>query len=98
MDILIEIFRNVLATFVSVGTLIVMFSRHLNKERLIHSKQISDIIDKTASKVFSNAQLEQRVKQLENQEKANQEYMRESFAKVNDRLDQIYSIVASMNK
>lgn len=98
MDILIEIFRNVFATFVSAGTLIVMFSKHLNKERLIHSKQISDIIDKTASKVFSNAQLEQRVKQLENQEKANQEYMRESFGKLNDRLDQIYSIVASMNK
>lgn len=98
MEIFFEILRNVVATFVSVGTLIVMFSRHLNKERIIHSKQISEIIDKTANKVFSNAQLEQRVKQLENQEKANQEYMRESFAKVNDRLDQIYSIVAGIKK
>jgi hypothetical protein len=98
MEILFELLRNLVATFVSVGTLIVMFSRHLNKERLLHSKQISDIIDKTASKVFSNAQLEQRVKQLESQEKANQEYMRESFAKVNDRLDQIYSIVAGIKK
>lgn len=98
MEILFEILRNVIATFVSVGTLVVMFSRHLNKERLIHSKQISDIIDKTASKVFSTAQLEQRVKQLESQEKANQEYMRESFAKLNDRLDQIYSIVAGIKK
>lgn len=98
MEIFFEILRNVVATFVSVGTLIVMFSRHLNKERIIHSKQISEIIDKTANKVFSNAQLEQRVKQLESQEKANQEYMRESFAKVNDRLDQIYSIVAGIKK
>lgn len=95
MDITLEIIKNILATSISAITLAVMFARYLNKERLHHAKIVSDIIDKTANKIFDTAGLEHRVKLLEKAEKENQEYMRESFAQVHARLDQIYSIIAS---
>ena len=73
----------------------IMFAKYLNKERLQHAKMISDIIDKTANQVYNTTALENRVKMLETAEKENQEYMRESFAQVHARLDQIYSIIAA---
>jgi hypothetical protein len=98
MDIIIESARNIFAIVVSVGTLAIMFFKYLNRERVYHARQVSDIIEKTATRVFSTTALEHRVKMLEETEKENQEYMRESFAQVNTRLDQIYSIIASLNK
>ena len=98
MEIVTETIRNIFAVFVSVGTLALMFFRYLNKERIHHARQVSEIIDKTATRVFSTTALEHRVKMLEKAEKENQEYMRESFAQINSRLDQIYSIMASLKK
>jgi hypothetical protein len=98
MDLIIETARNILAVIVSVGTLAIMFLRYLNRERLQHAKLVSEIIEKTAMRVFTTTALEHRVKMLEDAEKANQEYMRESFAQVNNRLDQIYSIIAALKK
>lgn len=95
MDITLELLKNILATSISAVTLAIMFARYLNKERLHHAKIVSEIIDKTANKVFDTASLEHRVKMLETAEKENKEYMRESFAQVHARLDQIYSIIAS---
>jgi hypothetical protein len=98
MEILVETLRNIFAVIVSVGTLAIMFMRYLNRERLQHAKQVSEIIEKTAMRVFTTTALEHRVKMLEDAEKANQEYMRESFSQLNSRLDQIYSIIASLKQ
>jgi len=98
MEIIIDSIKNVFAVIVSIGTLAIMFSRFLNKERLHHARQISEIIEKTALRVFSTTALEHRVKLLEDSEKENQEYMRESFSQLNNRLDQIYSIIAALKK
>lgn len=98
MEIIIESIRSVFAVIVSIGTLAIMFARYLNKERLHHARQISEIIEKTAMRVFSTTALEHRVKLLEEAEKENREYMRESFSQVNSRLDQIYSIIAALKK
>ena len=95
MDITLELIKNALASIISAATLAVMFARYLNKERVHHAKIVSDTIDKTATKVFDTASLEHRVKLLEKAERENQEYMRESFAQVHARLDQIYSIIAA---
>ena len=70
MDIVSELVKNIVTTLVSTVTIVVMFFRFLNKERLQHARQISEIIEKTASHVFNNASLEHRVKDLEAAEKA----------------------------
>lgn len=95
MDNNFELLRNVLAIIASSVTLGVIFHRALNKDRINHARQISEIIDKTVRQTFNLASLEERVKMLEKSEKENQEYMRESFAQVHARLDQIYSIIAA---
>ena len=98
MDIVSELVKNIVTTLVSTVTIVVMFFRFLNKERLQHARQISEIIEKTASHVFNNASLEHHVKDLEAAEKANVEYMKESFTQIHSRLDQIYSIIAGLKK
>lgn len=98
METNFEIVKNILAILLSSGTLFVMVARYMNKERIEHAKQISDIIQKAYGKTFDLTSLESRVKSLERSEKENQEYMKESFAQINSRLDQIYSIIASIQK
>jgi chorismate synthase len=93
-----ELLRTIFAVIASVSTLGAIFHRALNKERIGHARQITEIIDKSVSKTFNLSALEQRVNILEKAEKENQEYMRESFSQVHARLDQIYSIIASQNK
>lgn len=94
MDFLPEILRNILASLVSTITIVLMFLRYINKTQISHAYQISTIIKDTANAVFDNSQLEYRVKQLEQSEKEKAVKMDEQFAKVNERLDQIYSIMA----
>jgi hypothetical protein len=98
MDIFSELLRNVLATLVSTVTIVIMFFRFMNRERLLHAKQIADVIEKTASHVFNTAKLENRVQQLEKTEKEKSESIDKQFALVHSRLDQIYSIIAGLNK
>lgn len=98
METNFELLKNVLAIIISTGTMLVMVARYMNKERIEHAKQIADIIDKSTNKIFNISSLEHRVKMLETAEQENQEYMRESFAQVNARLDQIYSIIAGIKK
>lgn len=93
-----ELLKNILAMLLSTGTMAIMIARYMNKERIEHAKQISDIIQKAYGKTFDLTSLENRVKILERAEKENQEYMRESFTQLNARLDQIYSIIASIQK
>lgn len=95
MDNNFELLKNVLAIILSTGTMLVMISRYMNKERIEHAKQIANIIDKSTNKIFNISSLEHRVQLLETAEQENQEYMRESFAQVHARLDQIYSIIAA---
>lgn len=95
MDNNFELLRNLFAIVVSTATLGAIFHRALNKERINHARQITDIIDKSVSKTFNLSSLEQRVNLLEKSERENQEYMRESFSQVHARLDQIYSIIAA---
>lgn len=98
MDIFSELLRNVLATLVSTVTIVIMFFRFMNRERLQHAKQIADVIEKTASHVFNTSKLENRVLQLEKTEKEKSESIDKQFALVHSRLDQIYSIIAGLNK
>lgn len=98
MDIFSELLRNVLATLVSTITIVVMFFRFMNRERLQHAKQIAEVIEKTAKHVFNTSALEHRVQQLEKTEKENSESIDKQFALVHSRLDQIYSIIAGLNK
>lgn len=95
MDLLPEIFRNILASLVSTVTIVLMFLRYVNKSQISHAHQINTIIKETAGAVFNNSQLEYRVKMLEKTEKENAEKMDEQFEKVNLRLDQIYAIMAN---
>jgi hypothetical protein len=98
MDIFSELLRNVLATLVSTVTIVIMFFRFMNRERLQHAKQIADVIEKTAKHVFNTATLEHRVANLEKTEKEQAESIDKQFALVHSRLDQIYSIIAGLNK
>jgi Glu-tRNA(Gln) amidotransferase subunit E-like FAD-binding protein len=98
MDIFSELLRNVLATLVSTVTIVIMFFRFMNRERLQHAKQIAEVIEKTASHVFNTSKLENRVQQLEKTEKEKSESIDKQFALVHSRLDQIYSIIAGLNK
>jgi uncharacterized membrane protein (DUF106 family) len=95
MDIFSELLRNVLATLVSTVTIVIMFFRFMNRERLQHAKQIAE---KTAKHVFNTATLEHRVANLEKTEKEQAESIDKQFALVHSRLDQIYSIIAGLNK
>ena len=98
MDILSELLRNVLATLVSTVTIVVMFFRFMNRERLSHAKQIAEVIEKTAKHVFNTSTLEHRVQMLEKQEKEQAESIKEQFTLIHSRLDQIYSIIAGLHK
>lgn len=98
MDIFSETLRNIVATLVSTVTIVVMFFRFMNRERLQHAKQIADVIEKTAKHVFNTSALENRVVQLERQEKEQAESIEKQFGLVHSRLDQIYSIIAGLNK
>jgi len=98
MDIFSDTLRNIVATLVSTVTIVVMFFRFMNRERLQHAKQIADVIEKTAKQVFNTATLEHRVAQLERQEKEQAESIEKQFSLVHSRLDQIYSVIAGLNK
>lgn len=89
-----EFIRNILAAVVSAGTITFMFLKYIRKERIEQAHQISQIIKATADNVFSNSKLENRVATLEKQERENVEYMKVSFSKLNERLDQIFAIIA----
>ena len=95
MDLLPEIFRNILASLVSTVTIVLMFLRYLNKTQISHAHQINTIIKDTAGAVFNSSQLEYRIKMLEKSEKENSAKMDEQFEKENARLDQIYAIMAN---
>ena len=98
MDIFSEMLRNIVATLVSTVTIVVMFFRFMNRERLQHAKQIADVIEKTAKHVFNTSTLENRVAQLEKSEKEAAEDIKEQFTLIHSRLDQIYTIIAGLNK
>ena len=98
MDIFSETLRNVLATLVSTVTIVMMFFRFMNRERLSHAKQIAEVIEKTAKHVFNTSTLEHRVQMLEKQEKEQAESIKEQFTLIHSRLDQIYSIIAGLKK
>lgn len=98
MDILSDLLRNVLATLVSTVTIVVMFFRFMNRERLQHAKQIAEVIEKTAKHVFNTSGLEHRVQNLEKQEREQSENIKDQFTLIHSRLDQIYSIIAGLNK
>ena len=98
MDIFSDMLRNIVATLVSTVTIIVMFFRFMNRERLQHARQIADVIEKTAKQVFNTSTLEHRVQQLERQEKEQAESIEKQFGLLHSRLDQIYSIIAGLNK
>lgn len=70
----------------------------MNRERLQHAKQIADVIEKTAKHVFNTSTLENRVAQLERSEKEAAEDIKEQFTLIHSRLDQIYTIIAGLNK
>lgn len=90
-----EFIRNILAAMVSAGTIIFFLLRHLKRERVEQAHHIAQIIRITADNVFNGAKLETRVTALEKQERENSEYMRTSFNKVHERLDQIFTIIAN---
>jgi hypothetical protein len=94
METQTELLRNILAAMVSAGTIIFFLLRYFKKERIEQAHQIAQIIRLTADNVFNSAQLETRVITLEKQERENSEYMRRSFNKLNERLDQIFTIIA----
>jgi len=98
MDIFSDLLRNIVATLVSTVTIVVMFFRFMNRERLQQAKQIAEVIEKTAKHVFNTSALEYRVQQLEKQEKEQAEDIKEQFLLIHSRLDQIYSIIAGINK
>lgn len=98
MDIFSEMLRNIVATLVSTVTIVVMFFMFMNRERLQHAKQIAEVIEKTAKHVFNTSTLENRVAQLEKQEKEQAEDIKEQFTLIHSRLDQIYTIIAGLNK
>lgn len=75
-----------------------MFFRFMNRERLQHAKQIAEVIEKTAKHVFNTSTLENRVAQLERSEKEAAEDIKEQFTLIHSRLDQIYTIIAGLNK
>lgn len=75
-----------------------MFFRFMNRERLQHAKQIAEVIEKTAKHVFNTSSLENRVAQLERSEKEAAEDIKEQFTLIHSRLDQIYTIIAGLNK
>jgi hypothetical protein len=72
--------------------------RYFKKERIEQAHHIAQIIKLTADNVFNSAQLETRVITLEKQERENSEYMRRSFNKLNERLDQIFTIIAQKDQ
>jgi chorismate synthase len=92
-----ELLRNLLAAMVSAGTIIFFLLRFFKRERIEQANHISQIIKLTADNVFNGAKLETRVTALEKQERENSEYMRTSFNKVHERLDQIFTIIANKN-
>lgn len=98
MEIFSDLLRNIVATLVSTVTIVVMFFRFMNRERLQHAKQIAEVIEKTAKHVFNTSTLENRVAQLERSEKEAAEDIKEQFTLILPRLDQIYTIIAGLNK
>jgi hypothetical protein len=90
-----EFLRNILAAMGSAGTIIFFLLRYFKRERIEQANHISHIIKLTADNVFNGAKLETRVTALEKQERENSEYMRRSFNKVHERLDQIFTIIAN---
>ena len=89
-----EIFRNVLASLVSITSLAYFLFKYLYKKDAEMARTISTVIKEATSKAFEVAHIERRVHELEEAETKNTEAIRELGTQLNARLDQLFMIVA----
>lgn len=96
---IIELFKNITASLVSLVTLGYFLIRYLQKKDIQVSKIIGDTIKEATAKAFHVANIEVRVRDLEDAERKNTEAVKELGTQINARLDQLFTVVAnSKNK
>jgi len=92
---IIELFKNITASVVSLVTLGFFLIRYLQKKDIEVSKLISDTIKTATEKAFLVASIEVRVRALEDAERKNTEAVKELGTQINARLDQLFTVVAN---
>jgi beta-lactam-binding protein with PASTA domain len=91
----IEIIKNITASVVSLVTLGYFLMRYLQKKDIEVSKLIGDTIKDATAKAFQVANIEVRVRDLEDAERKNTEAIKDLGTQLNARLDQLFTVMAN---
>lgn len=91
-----EILKNIMASLVSVVTLMFMLFRYLHKRDLSNSKLIADTIRDATQKAFQVSHIETRVREIENTQAENTKAIQDLNNSLNKRLDQLFIAIANI--
>jgi len=91
-----EILKNILASLVSVVTLMFMLFRYLHKRDVSNAKLIADTIRDATQKAFSVSHIESRVREIEDIQAENTKAIQDLNNSLNKRLDQLFIAIANI--
>lgn len=91
-----EILKNILASLVSVVTLMFMLFRYLHKRDVTNAKLIADTIRDATQKAFQVSAIESRVREIEDIQAENTKAIQDLNNSLNKRLDQLFIAIANI--
>lgn len=91
-----EILKNILASLVSVITLMFMLFRYLHKRDVSNAKLIADTIRDATQKAFQVSHIESRVREIEDIQAENTKAIQDLNNSLNKRLDQLFIAIANI--
>lgn len=91
-----EILKNILASLVSVVTLMFMLFRYLHKRDVSNAKLIADTIRDATQKAFQVSHIESRVREIEDIQAENTKAIQDLNNSLNKRLDQLFIAIANI--
>ena len=91
-----EILKNILASIVSVVTLMFMLFRYLHKRDVTNAKLIADTIRDATQKAFQVSHIESRVREIEEIQTENTKAIQDLNNSLNARLDQLFIAIANI--
>lgn len=91
-----EILKNILASLVSVVTLMFMLFRYLHKRDVTNAKLIADTIREATQKAFQVSAIESRVREIEDIQAENTKAIQDLNNSLNKRLDQLFIAIANI--
>jgi hypothetical protein len=94
----LELTKNILASLVSMVTLIWMLFRYLHKRDTANAKVITDTIKEATAKAFQVSQIESRVREIEEIQAENTKAIHDLGASLNQRLDQLFIVLANISR